>query len=121
VNVLGGNWPSRTGFNTVYFGEYSFGDMNNYWPDNSSTGIMGPDTEIVVSWQDILMPSGSSKSVSLLLHSGNNEVDQQVLTVVSFPPYLIVDHIFSFDLMITDSIPGTNSEIMFVLDGDVYV
>jgi hypothetical protein len=54
------------------------------------------------------------------LHSGNNEVDQLVLTIVSLPQYLIVDHLFSVDLMITDSIPGTNSEIVFVLDGDVY-
>jgi hypothetical protein len=120
VNVLGGNYPLRRDFHTFYFGEYSSGNVNNYSPDKSSPGIIGLDTEMAVSWQGLLMPSGNSTSVSLLLDSGNNEIDQQVLTVVSLPPYLIVDHLFSVDLMITDSVPGTNNERVFVLDGDVY-
>jgi hypothetical protein len=39
---------------------------------------------------------------------------------VSLPPYLIGDHLFLIDLMITDSVPGTNIKRVFVLDGDVY-
>jgi hypothetical protein len=80
--------------------------------------MIGSDVAMSVSWHDISIPPGDWTLLSFLLRSGNNYVNQRVITVLASAPYVVADDHLAVDLIVSDVAAGSVVRVFLVVNGD---
>jgi hypothetical protein len=117
--IIGRSYPLVRDLTTYWFG--SQGSRSSYyWTQISSTSISGVDSGMTFSWQQILIPSNGSVTVSVIMRSGNFDPMSPILNMTNtiIPSQIPLTGSFSIHCSVSDSHSSVLVNLIMVINDD---
>jgi hypothetical protein len=117
--IIGRLYPLVRDLTTYWFG--SLGSRSeNIWTQTSATTFSGSDSGMAFSWQRILIPSGQSTTISVIMRSGNFDSIAPILLMTDtvFPAWVLPTDVLQIRGQVSDAHSNASIRLLFVINND---
>jgi hypothetical protein len=117
--LIGRDYSLVRSLTTYWFG--ALGSRSaNLWTQTSATTFSGSDSAMSFSWQGILIPSGQSTTVSMIMRSGtfDSVAPTLMMTDTIFPAHALPTDLLRIRGRVSDAHSDASVRLLFVIDDD---